>query len=193
MTLGTPEPSDEVLLSEFGQGRVEAFEAFARRHQDAIFRLALRFLGSPPDRELAREVTQEVFVRAWQTLGAWRSGKGKPFTWLYRATLLVSREMLRKRPKGAVPYVEELDDRPYPGGDGLEQKQERERIMAVIMSLPPRQREIVLLYIYEDLSLNEVGQVLGIPLGTVKSNYHKALGNLRARMDEDRDKGVGHD
>ncbi len=58
----TEDKSDAQLLREFRQGDIDAFAALVRRHQDAIYRLALRSLGDP---ELAREAAQEVFLRAW--------------------------------------------------------------------------------------------------------------------------------
>jgi len=67
--------SDARLLREFRKGDMDAFAVFVKRHQDVIYRLALRNLGDP---ETAREAAQEVFVRAWQKLGRWQFGHGKP-------------------------------------------------------------------------------------------------------------------
>ena len=69
------------------------FQRLADRSQDAIYRLAMRNLGDP---DSAREATQEVFMRAWQKLGRWRLGRGKPFTWLYRTLMNVCREFSKK-------------------------------------------------------------------------------------------------
>lgn len=170
--------SDARLLQEFRRGDADAFAVFVRRHQDAIYRLALRNLGDP---QLARDATQEVFVRAWQKLGRWRLGRGKPFTWLYRALMNVCREFKRKafrqqalKKRSADPTL--ATQPAAPNGDDQLAKQDLETL---VNGLPRRQQEVTVLHIYEDLTLQEVAAVLGIPVGTVKSNYHKALINLR--------------
>jgi RNA polymerase sigma-70 factor (ECF subfamily) len=170
--------SDAQLLREFRQGDIDAFAVLVRRHQDAIYRVALRSLGDP---ELAREAAQEVFLRAWQKLGRWRFGRGKPFTWLYRTLINICREFRKKRGRqqpithhSVDPHgmIEEFKDAET---DHLE-KRDLEKF---VNALPKRQQEVIVLHIYEDLTLKDVSTVLGIPLGTVKSNYHKALVNLR--------------
>lgn len=170
--------SDAQLLREFRQGDIDAFAVLVRRHQDAIYRLALRSLGDP---ELAREAAQEVFVRAWQKLRRWRFGRGQPFTWLYRTLINVCREFRKKRRRqNAITHhsidppslLEEFKDAEK---DHLE-KRDLEKF---VNALPKRQQEVIVLHIYEDLTLKDVATVLGIPPGTVKSNYHKALVSLR--------------
>lgn len=174
----TEDRSDAQLLREFRQGDIDAFAVLVRRHQDAIYRLALRSLGDP---ELAREAAQEVFVRAWQKLRRWRFGRGKPFTWLYRTLINVCREFRKKRSRqNAITHhsidppslLEEFKDAEK---DHLE-KRDLEKF---VNALPKRQQEVIVLHIYEDLTLKDVATVLGIPPGTVKSNYHKALVSLR--------------
>lgn len=170
--------SDAQLLREFRQGDIDAFAVLVRRHQDAIYRLALRSLGDP---ELAREAAQEVFVRAWQKLRRWRFGRGQPFTWLYRTLINVCREFRKKRSRqNAITHhsidppssLEEFKD----AEKDLLEKRDLEKF---VNALPKRQQEVIVLHIYEDLTLKDVATVLGIPPGTVKSNYHKALVSLR--------------
>lgn len=174
----TDDKSDVELLRLFHQGDIDAFAVLIRRHQDAIYRLALRSLGDP---ELAREAAQEVFVRAWQKLGRWRFGHGRPFTWLYRTLTNICRELRRKKGRQHMTTEHTFDSRSlmeeFKGaGENYLEKRELEKL---VNALPKRQQEVVVLHIYEDMTLKEVAIVLGIPLGTVKSNYHKALVNLR--------------
>jgi RNA polymerase sigma-70 factor (ECF subfamily) len=179
----TEDKSDAQLLREFRQGDIDAFAALVRRHQDAIYRLALRSLGDP---ELAREAAQEVFLRAWKKLGQWRFGRGKPFTWLYRTLVNICREFRKKRGRqktithlgvDSPGLTEELKDAE---SDHLE-KHDLEKF---VDALPKRQQKVIILHIYEDLTLKDAATVLGIPLGTVKSNYHKALVSLRHAFDK---------
>jgi RNA polymerase sigma-70 factor (ECF subfamily) len=179
----TEDKSDAQLLHEFRQGDIDAFAEFVRRHQDAIYRLALRGLGNP---ELAREATQEVFLRAWQKLGRWRFGRGKPFTWLYRTLINICREFRKKRGRQQIITHHGV----YPPGmteefkDAESEHLDKHDLEKFVDALPKRQQEVIVLHIYEDLTLKDVATVLGIPLGTVKSNYHKALVNLRHAFDK---------
>jgi len=170
--------SDARLLREFRNGDSDAFAVFVRRHQDAIYRLTRRSLGDP---ESAREATQEVFLRAWQKLGRWRFGRGRPFTWLYRTHVNVCREF-RKKMKSQQAAKDHLSDLPGVMAavpTAAEHRLEKQELEKLVNGLPRRQREVTVLHIYEDLTLQEIALVLGIPIGTVKSNYHKALANLR--------------
>jgi RNA polymerase sigma-70 factor (ECF subfamily) len=176
--------SDARLLREFRQGDTDAFTVFVRRHQDAIYRLALRNLGNS---ESAREATQEVFVRAWQKLGRWRFGRGQPFTWLYRTLMNICREFRKK-----LYRQQAIEDHPadptvarQTSGSSGEERLEKHDLEKLVNGLPRRQHEVTVLHIYEDLTLQEVAAVLGIPIGTVKSNYHKALVNLRRSISDE--------
>ena len=177
--------SDARLLREFRKGDTDAFAAFVRRHQDSIYRLALRNLGDP---DTAREAAQEVFVRAWQKLGRWRFGGGKPFTWLYRTLINVCREfrktMIRQQSLKNLPADQPLW--PKTGSRADADLLEKNHLEQMVNALPARQQEVTVLHIYEDLTLKEVAVALGIPLGTVKSNYHKALARLRRSYTDDR-------
>ena len=173
------EKRDDELLREFRRGNVDAFTEFVRRYQDAIYRLSLQNLD---DEYLAREAAQEVFIRAWKKLGRWRiRSSGKPFSWLYRTMKNVCRELIKRkqREKRMIKINENY----------LEHKEESSKehmdfhkhlfLKKLVNALPDRQQEVVVLHIYEGRTLSDVAKVLGIPVGTVKSNYHKALQNLR--------------
>jgi len=170
--------SDEALLKEFLRGNDQAFTKFIQRYQDVIYRLALKNLNNE---DIAREAAQEVFVRAWQKLKNWRFGLGgKPFSWLYRTMLNVCSEM-RKKHRREIKKVE-FDERFHANIEISAKREdifEKKMLEELVVSLPGRQREIVLLHIYEGNTLTAVAETLQIPVGTVKSNYFKALGNLR--------------
>ncbi len=170
--------TDAELLREFRRENIDAFAEFVERHQDVIYRLAVRNLSDP---EAARDAAQEVFIRAFQKLRRWQFGRGKPFTWLYRTLVNVCRE-IRKKANRQQAYLHHLADAPLSMKNTAKAENdhiERRYLKQIIDELPGRQREVIVLHIYEDLTLKEVAAVLRIPLGTVKSNYHKALVNLR--------------
>jgi RNA polymerase sigma-70 factor (ECF subfamily) len=177
---GEPEGDDEVLR-RLVDGDASAFDAIVRAHQDRVFRLALALLNG---REDARDAAQEVFLRAFRGLHRWRF-EARLSTWLYRLTLNVCREARRRRASEfwkrgrflalVIPLAARRREAPVELPEaGLER---------LVEALPRRQREVVVLRVYEDLTIAEAAEVLGVPPGTVKSNYFRAIGALRRRLD----------
>lgn len=175
---GGPEDPDDPAIRQFLGGDVAGFEALARAHQDRVYRWALALLGR---REDARDATQEVFLRALTGLRAWRF-ESRLATWLFRTTLNVCREARRRSWRERLKqsrFLKLVIPRPagLPPSTGA-----LEAGSMLLDALPPRQRQVVLLRIYEELSVAETAAVLGIPEGTVRSNFFKALGRLRREM-----------
>lgn len=173
--------TDEELLHAFRRGDKRAFEFFVVRHQDVVYRLALRQLRN---RDAAEDAVQEVFLRAWKKLRRWSFRRGKPFTWLYRTTQNVCSEFRRRARRyplltadfGLDWWASTVDQAQ------VENEEIVRQVQRLVRKLPPRQEEVVILHVFEQLRLQDVAAVLGIPVGTVKSNYHKALVNLRKRL-----------
>lgn len=167
------DPSDAELVRQFKGGDVEAFDAIVRRFQDRVFRLASVWLY---DEQSAADVTQEVFVRGFKGLRGFRF-RSAPFTWLYRVTRNVCNEFNRTRQN------ERLDDEP---GDTssmphrqVESLESARQIRRLVSKLPERQREVVMLRIFEDFSVMETARAMGCREGTVKALLHKATNSLR--------------
>jgi RNA polymerase sigma-70 factor (ECF subfamily) len=170
--------TDEELLCAFGRGDNDAFESFVARYQDVVYRLALRWLHH---KEAAEDVVQEVFLRAFKKLRRWSFRRGKPFTWLYRSTRNVCSEFRRQANRYPLLSADFGRERIVASVENAKTDHEETRrcVQRLVQHLPPRQEEVVILHVYEQLRLQDVAEVLGIPVGTVKSNYHKALINLR--------------
>ena len=168
--------SDVELVRQFKSGNPHAYDAIVRRFQDRVFRLACVWLY---DDQSAADVSQEVFVRGYKGLRTFRF-RSAPFTWLYRTTRNVCNEFNRVR------KTEQLDDEPHdpdsmPERDVAEYESAR-RVRRLVERLPERQREVVLLRIFEDLSVKETAQSMGCREGTVKALLHKATAKLKLRM-----------
>ena len=168
--------SDAELVRRFKSGSRAAFDAIVRRFQDRIYRLACLSLY---DEQYAADVTQEVFIRSHKGLRRFQF-RAEPFTWLYRTTRLVCREFNRKRP--GYPLDEEPADM-----SGLPERvvadyDRAKRVRELVAGLPERQREVVLLRLFEDLSVRETAAAMGCREGTVKALLHKATVNLEASM-----------
>ena len=161
--------SDRSLVRRFQRGDTGAFERFVRRHQDRLYRIVRVQLESPQE---AEDVVQEVFMRAYTGLSAFRF-RAEPFTWLFRTARNVVHESNRR---GVVPRTRqwtgpELDLDAMPSGGSLETHVDAvralERLSGLLEDLAPRQREAVILRVLEGLSTEETATALGCRPGTV--------------------------
>ena len=166
---------DVELVRRFQRGDAAAFALFVRRHQDAVFRFARPLLRRPED---AQDVAQEVFLRALRGLQGFLF-LAAPKTWLLKVVRNVCREHNRRWRRHE--DIDRLMQRADPalaiavaGDDG-----DSARLQQAIAALPARQREVVILRMFEDLSVRETAQVMGCREGTVKAHLTKAVGNLR--------------
>jgi len=168
--------SDADLVKQFKSGDSGAFDAIVQRFQDRVFRLASVWLY---DEQGAADVTQEVFVRGFKGLRRFRF-RSAPFTWLYRVTRNVCNEFNRTR-RGEALTDEPMDTSSMPDHQVASLDSAR-RVRQLVDRLPERQREVVMLRIFEDLSVKETASAMGCREGTVKALLHKATSGLRIRM-----------
>lgn len=170
------EPDDTELVRRYQAGDADACTALLTRHQDRLFRLALGWLANPND---AEDAVQEVFIRALKGLSAFRF-RAAPATWFYRTCRLVCHEHNRRR------RHEPIDREPAaPGFDPAEFEQRRQvhaKVHAALDGLTDRQRDVVLLRKFEDLSVRETAAIMRCREGTVKALLHKAMAALRREV-----------
>lgn len=175
-------PSDEQdeagLVRRAQRGSGPAAAELLRRHQDAVYRFCLGNLG---DRDLAMDAAQETALRICQRLGAFE-GRARLRTWALGIALNVCREMRRRR-GGDTVGLGGIDPPAPPTSrpaDAAAAREARSRLAERIERLPPRQREVVLLRYFEQLSVGEAAEVMGCAAGTVKATMFQALRNLRS-------------
>lgn len=165
-----PVPSDRDLVERANRGEVEAFDALYRRHRDWVAALAERWTGNRDD---ALDVLQETFTFLFRRFPGFEL-TAQLRTFLYPVVRHLSLDRVRRRrPEIDVDSLADLLPAPPPASDG-----DLGRLLA---ALPAAQREVVWLRYADDLSLAQIGDALGIPVGTVKSRLHAALGALKAR------------
>ncbi|MBL0922745.1 MAG: sigma-70 family RNA polymerase sigma factor [Phycisphaerales bacterium] len=160
-------PSDEALVEAANRGDETAFVELYRRHKDWAFRVALRFTRDP---EEAADAVQETFVYVLRKIPNLRLS-ARMRTWLYPVIRSTTVRMREKRLR--LQFGDERDP-PAPQREGADSE-----LDAALASLSAEQREAVLLRYVDDLSMEEIAQVQGTPVGTVKSRLHHALGRLR--------------
>lgn len=174
--------SDTDLLRRFNGGEVSAFEELMRAHEDRVFGICLRMLR---DREAALDATQETFLTLYRKADRFQ-GRSAFSTWLYRVAVNTCYDAMRKQKRHAAqPLPEGNDPRDLRAGDALEAAELRPDLEAAIGRLPTEFRAAVVLTDLEGLALETVAEVLGVPIGTVKSRVFRgrrllaaALGNL---------------
>ncbi len=166
--------ADDVELAMAGDTR--AFERLYRQHVGRIHALAMRMVGSG----LAEDVTQDVFVRAWEKLELF--GRKSSFgTWLYRLAINVCLARRAKAGKRLDRFVADQGalERATAPRSHPEHRMDLERAMA---RLPNGMREVFVLHDVEGFKHREIGDMLGISAGTSKSQLHEARMALRAHL-----------
>lgn len=153
-------------------------EELYRRHVDEAVRLAVLLTG---DRSLAEDLVQDAFVRV---LGRFHDLRNRDaFWWYLRRTIvnLANSHFRRRRVERA--WLER--QRPEPAAPSGHDVEERERLLAALMTLRPEQRAAVVLRYYEDLSEADTAEALGRPVGTVKSMVSRGMDRLREELGDD--------
>jgi RNA polymerase sigma-70 factor (ECF subfamily) len=176
--------TDGELITRAIGGRVEGFEELVRRYQRPITGYVFRMLG---DYEASLDVTQEVFIKVYNSLHKY-SPEYKFSTWLYRIAHNAAIDHMRRNSvmaqsleaeNGDGTYQLQIEsDRPSPEQDH-ERTEWRAEIDAVVKLLPPAYRDLILLRHSRDLSYDEIAEVTGLPLGTVKNRLFRAREMMR--------------
>lgn len=185
--------TDEELVASATAGDLESFNQLVARWERPIYALAYRTLGRDED---ARDVVQEAFLRAYRGLRGFK-GQAKFSSWLYRITLNLCRDWMRRErrapivavPEGVDP-IELADDRasPVESVEDLVARREMSRAVARAMAeLPEEQRSAILLKEYHGLTFQEIADMLGCPLSTVKTRLYQGLSVLRRRLERQQD------
>lgn len=168
----------EKIIARARRGDADAFEQLVVAYRDQVFRLALRMCGSEAD---ADEVAQEAFLSAWKALPNFR-GESQFSTWLYQLTTHAAIDLMRREKRQIaaddITEVSAADPAPSPQQQA-EQSEQREIVRDAILQLAPEQREVVVLRFMEELSYEEIGAVLKLPSGTVKSRLNRAKAQLK--------------
>lgn len=167
---------DRLLVEQFHAGERAAFDQLVRRHQRGMWRLVLRYVRRDAD---AQDVTQLAFVRAYKGLASFR-GSASVRSWLYRIAINCALSWLRdhrREQPTEIPDEALVIEHASPGriADG----ETAARLRAAIAQLPPKQKLVLELRIFDDLSFREVAELADCSENTAKVNFHYAVKRLR--------------
>ena len=177
----TDTTTDERLLEKAAHGETAAFQVLYERYRDPIFRFAYRLLGSV---EAAEDVTHDCFLSLIKEPGRFDSSRASLRTYIYAA----ARNLAAKRYNSFAREtgIEGLNEVPSDGREPMAQVLDNELaevVQRAIASLPPLQREALVLFEYDELSLAEIAAIVGADANTVKARLFRAREKLRAGLD----------
>ena len=180
--------SDEELVARSMGGDLDSFNQLVLRWERPIYALAYRVIGREED---ARDVAQETFLRAFRALGGFK-GQAKFSSWLYRITLNLCRDWIRKERRTPVSQAPEGIDIVELAGEAtpsetIEQLVGRNQLSRAVSkamaSLPEEQRTAIILKEYHGLTFQEIADMLDCPLSTVKTRLYQGLSVVRKQLE----------
>lgn len=173
---------DALLVSACKNGDQEAFSQLVQRYQRRIFNLVFRMLQNYDE---ACEITQETFLAAWQGLPAFR-GEARFTTWLYRIAYNCSLKQLEARKRDQVLQAALQSEQTLEGQDHrsthLAQLDRQEMVQEQLSHLPPKYRIVLILRHLQDMTYEEMAEVLTMPIGTIKTHLFRARNLLKERL-----------
>lgn len=184
---------EEELIARAKTGDQEAFGELVRLHERTVYNVAVRMLGSVQDGE---DAAQEAFLAAWRGLAMFK-GDSAFSTWLYRLTTNVCIDRLRKEKRrvAIAPSVSldddgegnprDLPDRRHDPAETVERKERLEAVRRCMDALSPEHRQVLALREFSGLSYEEIGSMLNLESGTVKSRICRARLQLRKLLAAD--------
>jgi RNA polymerase sigma-70 factor (ECF subfamily) len=170
--------TDAELVARAVEGEGRAFDVLVERHRRTVYQVCYRFVHHHED---ASDLAQDVFVRAWRGLARFK-GEAAFTTWLYRIAVNVCLNSRAARAVKAealeVPdrFEDTQADRP---GDELRRAERAAAVRRATRTLPNKQRATLVLRLYHELSHQEIADILGSSVGTVKANFFHALGKMK--------------
>lgn len=169
----------EKLLLGVAAGNREALAELYRRTRGAVYGFALSCLKHAQD---AQDVTQDTYVRVWESIGQYRP-QGKPMAWMLTVTRNLALQRLRER--GRSQSLEEDSWDSIPADAPAVTPEDRDLLQRALGALSDRERKVVLLHAAAGLKHREIAALLELPLATVLSQYHRALKKLNVQMKGD--------
>ena len=176
--------SDSDLIRSVLSGNSRSYAALLTRYQHMVFTLAMRMLSH---RELAEETTQDIFVKAYRSLGTFR-GESKFSTWLYRIAyrrILDVRARENRKPVSANDYGE-IESFGHAGNstwEALMMTECRVQIIKALEQLSPRDRSMLSLYYLQELSIKEIAEVTDMSTSVVKVSLFRARERLKTLLE----------
>lgn len=182
--------SDEQLVLAYRRGDRSSFAALIARYERELFHFLVRFMG---DRAAAEDMFQETFLQVHQSAAGFDTDRRfRP--WLFTIAANKARDMMRSNARRAMSplqasigrgsdddggeFIDLMQSDSPPPDDPLLRQELQARVQSTVMGMPPHLREILLLSYFHQFPYKQIGEILDIPLGTVKSRLHAAVAHF---------------
>jgi RNA polymerase sigma-70 factor (ECF subfamily) len=164
---------DKELVIDFLNGNEAAFNLLVRKYQNKIYWYARRMLGNHSD---ADEVTQEVLITLYEKLNTFKF-ESSLSTWIYKITNSKTLNLIRKQKVREFMSLDKIFNKSASDDiiNDFENAEKLELLEKALKQIPPKQREVFVLRHFEELSYNEIAEITGKAVGTLKANYFHAL------------------
>jgi RNA polymerase sigma-70 factor (ECF subfamily) len=184
--LGAVNRDDSQLIALSVRGDQAAFGILVRRYQDRLYHTAFRMLGNSED---AQDVVQDAFLNAYLSLHQFK-GDARFFTWLYRIAVNSAISLRRKQrtvsntdlPGSRVLAERQDESEESRPGSAMERADDQIRLQSALDALTPEHRAVLVLKEIEGRKYEVIADLLGVPIGTVRSRLHRARLELRDRL-----------
>jgi RNA polymerase sigma-70 factor, ECF subfamily len=174
---------DNELIEEYLKGNQEAFKIIVEKYTPSIYNFSVRFVGF----DYAKDVVQDVFFKVWKNIKKFDKKKANFKTWTFTIARNVVIDYLRKNKpilfssldREDETFEENIEDTDILQDEILMKLEDKKLLNNIIDKLPSHYKEVLILYYREDMTFNEIGQLLKKPLNTVKSYHYRALIKLK--------------
>lgn len=183
------ELDDHQLIYRVAKVEKEALEALYTRYASSVYSLAMFMLRQEA---LAEEATQDIFLNIWLKASSYKPDRGEPRAWIMSVAhhkivdvIRTRRRALNVTDPGMYETLDLLPSGQISTEEEVERKLERERILHALSTIPPTQRQVIMMAYFGGYSQSEMAQMLQQPLGTVKTRVRLAMQKLRIALEGD--------
>ena len=180
---------DQTLMKLIAQAQEDALRELYDRYNRLVYSMAVNAVG---ENSLAEEITQDVFLRIWNNAGTYSPQKGKVITWVssitrYRAIDAIRSQQVRPEGHSVAWDIEGSLDNPDPLNveERVEITQRQQRVRHAVAQLPEEQRQALAYAYFQGYTHREIAELLGEPLGTIKTRIRLAMQKLREYLEEE--------
>ena len=178
------ENSDFKLVNDFILGDKNAFEIIVKKYQEKIYWHARRMTGNHLDSD---EIVQQVLIVMYNKLNTFNFNSAL-YTWIYKITATRSLNLIRKRKLKSMVGLDDINTNLNAGYEiinDIEQKEKFNSLQNYLNKLPAKQREIFIFRNFDELSYEEISQITGKSIGTLKANYFHAVKKIKDLMKDE--------
>ena len=177
---------DNYLIDKYIEGDEDSLRILIEKYTPSIYNFSIRFVGI----ENAKDTTQDVFLKVWKNIDKFKKSKASFKTWIYTIARNTITDYLRKKKSinfSSLDTEEEIfesniEDKSILQDEVFSKLEDISFLNDLLAQIPPRYREILILYYQEDMTFKEIGEIMNKPLNTVKSYHRRALILLKEKI-----------